>query len=806
LPSLLFTFYSILIGLLGLALAYKGIDLISAGGSYYYAAMGVSLFASSLLIGCRRKSGVYFFAAAAIATYVWAVCEAGYNGWAYIPRLAWLAVVGVIFLAFWPVVRLQMAGITRALYFGVMGVLPLLMGLTTIIPILLPNTAHLADAETVNARPKDVFSPNDVASADGNVAANHDETNWTAYAGSNLGNHYSPADQITPQNVKGLVKVWEYHHGDVKQPGEKTKYLNEATPIKVGESLYTCTPKQIIISIDAKTGKENWRYDSKVDPAYFANGGAYCRGVSYFKVPNATGICAERILWGTNDIRLGAVDAQTGQACPGFGNNGFADLKNGLGDFRKGSTGITSAPIVVRGVLVTGGRVIDSDARPAPSGVVRGYDAVTGQQKWAWDLGRPDDSTPLAEGENYTPSTPNSWAPMSADDELGLVYVTTGNAAGDFYGGTRTPEEEQYSSSLVAIDAATGKVRWHFQTVHHDLWDYDLSPQPNLIDFPTPAGPRRAVIQATKSGQIFILDRATGEPLVDVVEQRVPQGTAPGDRTALTQPVSTGLPMTMGRPSRTPEVLKESDAWGLTPFDQMQCRKEFVQARYEGIFTPPVVGQRSLIFPGHHGGLNWGGVMVDLKRGLMMINTQRLPYMQEAVPRDHLDSMQAKSFQEAPGEAKGFRVQAGQPYGAVKDPWMSSLQQPCIAPPWGFISGIDLRTQDVAWSRPLGTGYDSGPLGIASHVKLEIGTPSDATGVATGGGVTFIGAALDRFMRAYDSESGELLWEDRLPAGNQASPLSYSISGRQYIVAVVGGHDRIPTKLGDSIIAWALPE
>lgn len=804
--SLLFGVYTILLALLGLTLAYQGGALVNAGGSPYYAMMGTVLLLAAALMGLKKAVGIYLYGAASLATYGWAIWESSYNGWAYIPRLAWLILLSVIFLAFWPLVRRDFAKINKALYFSIMGVLPLLMAATILAPLFFPNTVHLADSPAITAHSQQPFSRSTVASPDANVAASHDKTNWTAYAGSNLGNHYSAAAQITPANVSGLVKAWEYHHGDVKQPGEKTKYLNEATPIKVGDSLYTCTPKQIIISLNATTGKENWRYDSKVDPGYFANGGAYCRGVSYYEVPNASGLCAKRIIWGTNDIRLGAVDALTGQACPDFGTAGFADLKDGLGTFRKGSTGITSAPLVIRGVVITGGRVLDSDVRPAPSGVVRAYDAVSGKQKWAWDLGRPDSTAPAEADETYTLSTPNSWAPISADDELGLVYITTGNAAGDFYGGTRTEQEDTFSSSLVALDALTGKVKWHFQTVHHDLWDYDLSPQPALIDFPTANGTRPAVIQATKSGQLFVLDRTTGEPLVDISEAAVPQGTAPGDYTAATQPLSPGMPSTMGRPSKNPEVLNEADAWGLTPFDQLQCRIEFRQARYEGIFTPPVVGQQSLIFPGHHGGLNWGGVMVDLQRGLLIINNQRLPYMQGLVPREQLDAINAKSFQESPGNNQGFRVQAGLPYGAIKDPWMSALEQPCIAPPWGFISAIDLRTREVRWSRPFGTGYDSGPLGIASKLRFEIGTPSDATGVATAGGVTFIGAAIDRFMRAYNSESGELLWEERLPAGNQASPLTYVSEGRQYVVAVVGGHDRIPTKLGDSIIAWALPE
>lgn len=795
--------YAALVITLGLALAFKGGQLALAGGSYYYAAAGVLLVAAVALLMARRKVGVHIFGAITLATYAWALWEAGFDGWALIPRLGWLAVVGFIFLALWLAARAHLGLAIKPTYFGVFGALPLLLSATILVPLFIPNTAHLAGQDTIDARPKQDFSRDAVTSPDGNVAASHDETNWTAYAGSNLGNHYSRASQITPANVGKLEKVWEYRHGDNKAPGEKTAYLNEATPIKIGDTLYTCTPKQIIVAIDATSGKEKWRFDSKNDPAYFSNGGAYCRGVSYYEVPKAEGICAKRIIWGTNDLRLGAVDAPTGQPCPNFGQGGFVDLKKGMGNFRKGSTGITSAPTIVRGVVITGGRVLDSDVRPAPSGVVRGFDAVTGELRWAWDLGTEDTHRPA--GDDYTLSTPNSWAPMSADDELGYVYVTTGNAAGDFYGGDRTPLEEKYTSSLVAIDATNGKVAWHFQTVHHDLWDYDLSPQPNLIDFPKEGKIHAAVIQATKSGQLYVLDRTNGKPLVDVVETPVPQGTVAGDHTSPTQPFSK-MPFTMGRPSKEIEVLTEAKTWGLTPFDHMQCRKEFVKARYEGYFTPPTLDQNSLVFPGHHGGLNWGGIMADLKRGIIVINTQRLPYMQSTVSRERMDAVGAKSFQEKPGARKGFRVQAGMPYGATKGAWMSALNQPCIAPPWGFISAIDLRTTDVLWSRPFGTGYDSGPMGIPSRTKFEVGTPSDGTGVTTAGGVTIIGAALDQFIRAYNTETGEKLWEQRLPAGNQASPLTYMSNGRQYVVAVVGGHDRIPTKLGDYIIAWALPE
>lgn len=802
----LFLAYCGVLGLLGAALAYQGASLAAAGGTLYYVLVGLALIGSAALLAAGKKLGFLLFTLASVATLVWAIVESGSNGWAYIPRTAWLVMVSVVFLLFWPVVKRRIPSISRFAWFTVNGALPLVMLALILIPITWFSGVQLADASSASQR-SEAFSRVAVSAPDGNVAASQDKSNWPAYAGSNLGNHYSPADQITPENVKNLTKVWEYHHKDLPKPGEKVAFLNEATPLKVGDALYSCTPTQRAISINAETGQENWQFDPQVDYQSIAGNGANCRGVAFYAQPQATGQCAQRIIWGTADQRLVAVDAATGTLCENFGNGGYVDLKVGTGDFRNGSAAVTSAPTIVRGTVVVGGQVIDSDIRPAPSGVVRGFDAVTGQLKWAFDIGRPGITTAPAEGETYTLSTPNSWAPLSADDELGLVYVTLGNPAGDFFGGERTEAEEKYGSSLVAIDAETGKERWHFQTVHHDTWDYDLSPQPSLIDFPTENGVRKAVIQATKSAQLFVLDRETGEPLVDVTEMPVKTDGAPGEKLSPTQPMSLDMPNTMGRPSRTHEILTESSTWGLTPFDHMECRKDFVQARYDNApFTPAVPDQASLIYPGHHGGMNWGGLMVDPQRGLIVLNNQRMPYMQSLVSRENLDAMGAKSYQEAPGQSKGFRVQQGQPYGATKGPWLSSMNMPCIAPPWGFISAIDLRTKDVAWSRPFGTGYDTGPMGIPSRTKWQIGTPSDATGVVTAGGITFIGAAVDQFVRAYNSQTGELLWEDRVPAGTQASPLTYMHNGRQYFVMVVGGHARIPTKIGDSIIAWALPQ
>ncbi|RYY87555.1 MAG: membrane-bound PQQ-dependent dehydrogenase, glucose/quinate/shikimate family, partial [Comamonadaceae bacterium] len=451
------------------------------------------------------------------------------------------------------------------------------------------------------------------------------------------------------------------------------------------------------------------------------------------------------------------------------------------------------------------GQVADGEERDAPSGVVRGYDAVTGAQRWAWDLGRPGVSTPPPPGEVYTRSTPNVWSLLSGDDELGLVYLPTGNPASDFWGEDRTPFEEEFTASLVALDAATGQYRWHFRTVNHDLWDFDLSPQPNLVDFPTPNGPRPAIVQASKNGQVYVLDRATGQPLLPVVQAPVPQFVDTPEKIAATQPLSPGMPNTVGPPGKETEQLRESHAWGITAFDQLLCRIQFRKLRYEGPYTPPTL-QGSIAWPGNHGGINWGGIAIDPQRGIMVMNSNRLPYTEHVYTREEIDRLGVRSVFRGESETPVYMPQLGSRMGAKKEPWMSPLDTPCIAPPWGYISATDLRTREILWRRPLGTGYDHGPLGIPSRVKLEMGTPNNSGSLTTGGGMTFIGAALDRFLRGFDTETGELLWEVRLPAGAQAAPMSYEIGGRQYIVAAVGGHDRMDTKLGDSVIAWALPQ
>ncbi|WAH60960.1 membrane-bound PQQ-dependent dehydrogenase, glucose/quinate/shikimate family [Pseudomonas silvicola] len=789
--------------LVGLGILYGGVLLARLGGSLYYLFAGLITLIAGVQLIRRKLSAVVLLSALTLGTLIWSWWEVGYNGWAMIPRLDWLVVLCLLMLVAYRAAQRQFVGFRGTPYVLATAV-PAVAGLLSIlIPLFFPSNVELADPSLALSRPSESYSTSVMTSPDGNVAATHDETNWTGFAGSNLSNHYTPARQITPENVSTLKRAWEFHTGDLPPPGSKTQYLNENTPLKVGDSVYVCTPTQKVIALDAATGKEKWRFDPKANPVALQTAGAYCRGVAYYEAPQGTADCPTRIMWGVDGGRLAAVDAKTGQLCQSFGDGGYVDLQKHIGKFTPGYWGNTSAPIVIRGNVIIGHMVRDGQDRYAPSGVVRAYNAVTGKFAWAWDLGRPGDTSEPGPDGQYTPGTPNVWAPLSADDKLGLVYLPTGNAAGDFWGTTRTAAEEDFTDSLVAVDASTGQVKWHFRTVNHDLWDFDIGPQPNLVDWPTDKGVRPAVIQATKSGQIFVLDRETGVPLMPVEQKPAPQGADGGNWTAATQPYSVGMPNTVGAPSKTPERLKESDAWGISPFDQLECRIQYRSVRYDGMFTPPMIGG-TLAYPGNHGGLNWGGVSVDLQKGIMVFNSNRIPYIERLVPRDEIEKLGSRSLNEG-GPDKGLMPQVGLPIGAQKSPWLSVLKDPCVAPPWGFLSGVDLRTKDVIWRRPLGSGYDTGPFGIPSRVKLQMGTPTDSGPLTTAGGVTILGAALDNYMRAFDTETGKLLWEERLPAGAQGAPLSYVQNGKQYVVAVVGGHARLGTTIGDSVIAWTLP-
>jgi quinoprotein glucose dehydrogenase len=450
----------------------------------------------------------------------------------------------------------------------------------------------------------------------------------------------------------------------------------EVTPLEIDDTIYICTAYNDVIALDAESGLQQWRFHSDIDlkEVWLPN----CRGLAYFRSQAAD--CPERIITGTTSAELIAIDARTGVPCAGFGTKGRISLLDGMGDPRPGYYFVSSAPIIVRGKIIVGGAVFDNQYWGEPSGVIRAFDATTGDLAWAWDMGHPDHKSLPPHGDSYTLSTPNSWAPMSADEALGLVYLPMGNSEPDVFGAQRRSFDDKYSSSVVALDALTGDVRWSFQTVHHDLWDYDIASAPLLIDIPSSIGIEHALIQTTKTGELFVLDRVTGAPLSAVEERPAPNaGAAPEERLSATQPYSVNMPSFSGPP------LTEQDMWGLTPLDELWCRIQFKESRYFGEFTPPGVSP-SITYPGTFGGSSWGGVSVDMPRGVMIVNTLRLASRFRLVPRAEADRLGVKPIEwskrgETVQAHGAIQAQAGTPYAVEILPFMSPLRIPCQRPP-----------------------------------------------------------------------------------------------------------------------------
>ncbi len=608
------------------------------------------------------------------------------------------------------------------------------------------------------------------------------------------GSRSSPLTQVNRGNVHQLEPVWEYHTGDVSDGKGAVRSTSafEATSIVVGRTMYLCSPFNRVIALDAETGVEKWTHDPQVDlQGRYANQ-LVCRGVAYWAGEDA-GVCAERILTATNDARLIALDAGTGRRCPGFGNRGVVDLTLGIGETKwKGEYQVTSAPTVAADLVVVGSAVSDNNRVNAPSGVVRAYDVRTGALAWAWDPAPAEMQTPPADGATpeYVLGTPNVWGPMSFDKERGLVFLPTGNSAPDFYGGHRDGID-RYASSVVALRASSGEMAWSFQTVHHDVWDYDVAAQPALVSVPVDGEHVPAVIQATKMGHVFVLHRETGEPLFPVRERPAPQGGVEGETLSPTQPFP------LEPPRLTTTGFQKSDAWGLTPWDRAACQQKLDGLRYDGMFTPPSL-EGSLLYPGNAGGTNWGGVAVDGDRDILVVNVLNLPFSVQLFPAEDYERLE----RENPGAE--ISPQTGTPYGMRREIVASPLDIPCTPPPWGTIAAIDLATREIAWQKPFGTLRDL----IGAPITYEIGMGSVAGPMVTAGGLAFIGG-FDNYLRAYDTESGDLLWRGRLPAGGVAHPMTYRLGpeSKQHVVIAAGGFGRNGmTVMGDSVVAFALPD
>lgn len=780
--------YPLLLLLVGLALFAGGARLLMLGGSVYYLLSGMAIAVSAVLLWRGRAEGAWAYGAMYLATLIWSLWEVGFTFWGLLPRLALLTLLGAWLLTPWT----RRALISRGDRL-VWARRPLVWLCAFPIAIVAGAAAH---ALLANSAPDPLYQTGfaELPSAGKGATNGAGSGDWLNYGNDRAGTRFSPVAQLTPQNVRELQVAWIY------RTRSKSGSL-QVTPLKVDSTLYLCDGANDVIALNAETGEERWRFFANIDTAYSRQGA--CRGVAYYQVSDAADMCAERIITTTRDARLLALDAHSGELCPGFGANGQISLLTGMGEVWNGYYQVSSAPTIVSGKVVLGGSVKDNQYWGEPSGVVRAYDAVSGRFAWAFDVGRPGQHGEPPAGEFYTRSTPNAWAPMSADEELGLVYVPTGNATPDYYGAQRRTFDEQYSSAVVALEAQTGKIRWSFQSVHHDLWDYDLAAQPTLVDIRKGDITERALIQATKRGEVFLLDRRTGQPLAEVRELRVSQeGAAPGERVFPTQPFSVAMPSFRG-----PD-LRERDMWGMTPFDQLWCRIRFTDARYAGPMTPPGPTP-SIQYPGDLGSVNWGGVSIDPDRGLMIVNSSRVANYGRLLPRAEAD---ARGLSPVSSEHLGHGfgppfAQAQTPYAAEFRPFLSPLNVPCQAPPYGMLTVVDLATRAVVWTQKLGTARDSGPLATPSRLPILLGTPNHGGSVVTRGGLIFIGATQDRYLRAFETATGDLLWESRLPAGGQATPMTYlsSQSGRQFVVIAAGGAGPLLSKRGDYIIAYALP-
>ncbi len=794
LPSLL----GILLLLMGLALLAGGIKLSMLGGSLYYVLAGIGLTLTGLLLLAGKRAALGLYALVLFASTLWSLWEIGLDWWQLVPRLSLWFALGVVLLLPWfrrPLLRDGPAPLGTA---------------ALSVAVVLAGGAAIGSQFT---------NPGEISGDLGRDTADMTSTapaipdgEWQAYGRTEFGDRYSPLKQITPANIGKLQEAWRIRTGDMPTDKDPVEITNQNTPLKVNGKLYACTAHSKVLALDPDTGKEIWRFDPQIQGP---NGDDFrgwahmtCRGVSYYdeaNFKNADAIsqpatlspagqaiatsCPRRLFLPTADARLIAINADTGKVCEDFGTKGAVDLKAGIGPFTPGGYYSTSPAAITRNLVIIGGHVTDNESTNEPSGVIRAFDVHDGHLVWNWDSGNPDETTPLPEGKTYTRNSPNMWSLASVDEKLGMVYLPLGNQMPDQWGGNRTAGAEKFSAGTVALDIDTGKLRWNYQFTHHDLWDMDVGSQPTLLDMKTANGVKPALIQPTKQGSLYVLDRRDGTPIVPIREVPAPTGAVEGDHTAPTQARSDL--------NLLPPPLDEKAMWGATPFDQMLCRIQFKELRYEGQYTPPSV-QVSLIYPGNVGVFNWGSVSLDPVRQLLFTSPNYMAFVSKLVPRAEVA---AGSKRES--ETSGVQPNTGAPYAVIMHPFMSPLGVPCQAPAWGYVAGIDLTTNNVVWKHKNGTSRDSSPIPIG----LPMGVPSMGGSMVTGGGVGFLSGTLDQYIRAYDVKNGKELWKSRLPAGGQATPMSYTgKDGKQYVLVVVGGHGSLGTKMGDYIIAYKLSE
>jgi quinoprotein glucose dehydrogenase len=625
-----------------------------------------------------------------------------------------------------------------------------------------------------------------------------DASDWGHYGGDQFGQRFSRLNEINRKNVTHLTVAWTYRTGENGAGFARANKLSfEATPVLAFGLLYLETPTNIVIALDPETGVQRWRFDPHIDRArQYAE--ASSRGVSIWEDSDSrhTGACTRRVLSGTLDARLLALDAATGEPCQDFGTTGQVDLTSGLRIRDRADYLVTSPPAIYGNVVVVGSAIGDNRASDVERGVIRAFDARSGALLWAFDPIPNSPTHPAAAEWNLaqaaTTGAGNSWGLMSIDEDNGLVLVPTGSASPDYFGGGRLGSN-RFADSLLALDAKSGKLAWHQQLIHHDLWDYDLAAQPVLGDIEVQGVPVPAVIQATKTGMLYVFDRTRGQPLFPIEEKPVPPSFVAGEQAAPTQPFS-AIPSLVSQ-----QPVDPADAWGVTFWDRGKCRDLLSAHRNEGIFTPPDP-HGTLLSPGYIGGVNWGGIAFDEARQRVIAAVNHLPMLVTLVPQAELqEQMRSGNYPNS-----DFARQAGAPYAMRREPLLSPWGLPCTAPPWGTLVSVDLRRNRIVWQVPLGSTEGVGPWFAPTR---DFGMPNMGGPIATAGDLVFVGAALDSYFRAFDIETGRELWKHRLPAGGQATPMTYRAgrNQRQFIVIAAGGHGVLNTPRGDYVIAFALP-
>jgi quinoprotein glucose dehydrogenase len=652
-----------------------------------------------------------------------------------------------------------------------------------------------------------------------------DDLSWTAYGGDPGQTRHSAIRQIDRSNVAHLRQAWIYRTGELARRGgwaREGKFQN--TPIIAAGNLVVCTPFNRAIALDPVSGSERWVYEPQVAVTERPNERFNCRGLArWSQAPEAgdpsgsggeaaaapaaaaatgsTPACAERLFMATTDRRIIALDARTGLPCRDFGTAGEVRIEMERPELREAELQFASAPAVVGDVLVVGSASGDNGRAFGPAGVVRAFDARTGAQRWSFDpiprVADPVASPTWQDDSAARTGQANVWGSITVDVARDLVFLPTSSPSPDFFGGLRKGDN-LYANSMVALRGSTGEIAWHFQTVHHDLWDYDVPAGPSLFDFrphgsapDAPALP--ALVFATKTGFLFVLHRETGQPLTAVEERAAPASDVPGEWTAATQPWSVGLP------ALSPHGVTADDAFGLLVMDRIACREAIAQSRNDGLFTPPATGGGTLLAPMGAGGANWGGVAIDKARNRVFVNTNNAIHRVTLLPADEAARRRA---QERGQSGKEISLMRGTPYGMVREVVLSPLGLPCNKPPWGKLAAVDLDSGRLAWEVTLGNTRKLAPLGLS----LDLGTPNLGGPITTDGGLLFIGATLDNLLRAFDVDTGKALWAGELPNGGQATPMTYAVGGRQYVVIVAGGHPVFGNEIGESVVAFALPE